>query len=221
MPRLIWLVGPPGSGKSHLLRSFKDDDSSLWEARLDGALPYLYAANVVILGRYVQHHPATGSPSDRPSLDGADRIVPGAGTAALWKKFPVWATDGVQLIVGDTVRPQVLCHSTLQAAEAAGFEIKLLELPTPDIEEAKRRWRQRELPGKLKSEVELKLQAAYDRWPAKRDALAERWGVEAVNCQQALGMLRSARAASHTAMRVRPALQPYRGRASPPRARAQ
>ena len=46
----------------------------------------------------------------------------------------------------------------------------------------------------LTSNVEVKLKAAYDRWRAKRDALAERWDVEAVDHQQALDILRSARA---------------------------
>lgn len=127
----------------------------------------------MVLGRFVDHHPRTSSISDKRSMDGADRLVPGVATKALNQAFAAWANEGVKLVLSDSIRPTALNPNTLQAAQDAGFATVIIELDAPSLEIAKARWKEREADGgEYTAGLECKLLKCYKDWPRLREKWA-------------------------------------------------
>ena len=68
---------------------------------------------------------------DQSMCQGADRIFAGVGTAAVRKCFSKFMASGAELVVIDTIRSTLLNENTMDAARAAGFVVRILELNAP------------------------------------------------------------------------------------------
>ena len=71
--------------------------------------------------------------SEHGTCQGADRIFPGAGGAAVTGRLRTWLADGARLIISDTIRSSLLAKSVIKEANDAGIAVKLLEVDTPAV----------------------------------------------------------------------------------------
>ena len=154
----MFIVGPPGAGKTSVANKWIEcveaSQGCRMAAHCVNQLPWLEGVfqgrKVVFVGRWVSHHGKVGGSTstldsrglrDATSGQGADRIPPGIGTHSFAMWLPQWADAGVEIVVVDSILPRVLSRSPsklVEAANDAGYKIKLLELTTSEFDCAMR-----------------------------------------------------------------------------------
>ena len=135
-PTCAFLIGYLGAGKSTAVSQLVDACEKKGGQLRACSVPHaawLESTDnrIIVVGRFAGRHADTGSVTDQSMCQGADRIFAGVGTAAIRKCFSEFMASGAELVFIDTIRSTLLNENTMDAARAAGFVVRILELNTP------------------------------------------------------------------------------------------
>ena len=134
-PTCAFLIGYPGAGKSTAVSQLIDACEIMHGQLRACTVPHAawLESNdnrIVVVGRFAGRHADTGGVTEQSMCQGADRIFAGVGTAAVRQCFSKFKALGAELVVIDTIRSTLLNENTVDAARAAGFDVRILELNT-------------------------------------------------------------------------------------------
>jgi energy-coupling factor transporter ATP-binding protein EcfA2 len=137
----IFIVGPPGSGKTTLVRAFIESISPVGRQTSDKKVAWVRSSSCAVFGRWRGFHP-DGASKIAGRLDGCDRLWNGAANLCVASGLVTnLLHEGATLFVADG--PTLASKSLVAALERAGLSVSFLELDV-DHETATARWKLRD-----------------------------------------------------------------------------
>ena len=135
---LLFVIGPKGIGKTTLVKSLVQTTGDWVAKNTIPYVPFIQRGAVVVLGRFHDYHEAMQQRSRKskcnapgPASDGADRV---RGEALCRNALPHFVGDGVKLIVCESIKANVCCLATKQAAAALDMKVMMVELHEPNYD---------------------------------------------------------------------------------------
>ena len=191
MPTLLVLIGPPGAGKTTAAKQIMALREKELRRPLRGEVLFVdhpdgernkkrtgvkqVGAGVVLdgcsglalLGRYAITHPMFWKTTQNKLMEGADRLAIGKekGTWSQLLRRGVSPLADYRLLVIDSCDEATLHASHLQQAQAAGWTVRVRELPI-DRDTSRDRCMERNYAGRASSNTEPRLTSMEHEWHA-------------------------------------------------------